>query len=592
MMRRDLNREDDVPAFQSPCTEEWYNEILDNMSDAVIAVDTEMTVVAYNYAAQLLSGVSRDEALGMKCHEIFATPLCGAGCPVREIWRRERSVVTREVLMQDCQGATVPVLIKASPLFNKEGVLVGGVKSMRCLRRLYSIIDSVADGLFTVNERMQITNFNRAAEELTGIAHQDALGRPCSEVFKTTSCQQNCPIREAVATVQTVQRDLELTDCRGGKRLIAASASILYDCSGKAIGGVETLRDLTPIVDMREEIREKYTFRRLVSRNSAMRKLFAVMEDVGASDATVLLYGESGTGKELFAHALHDLSRRRNGPLVTVNCGALPETLLESEIFGVRKGAFTGAAENRPGRIEQCQGGTFFLDEIGDLPLTLQVKLLRLLENKEFQPLGGRSPVKADVRFVAASHRNLAEMVRQGSFRQDLFFRLNIVTLQIPPLRERVDDIPLLVEMALQRFNLAYGKRIRTVAAEVMQQFFTYPFPGNVRELLNIMEQASIMCHGSEITMEQLPGAFRTPPRGGTVPHRVAAAMAGSSRSGATPETIMALLERFKGNRNAVAHELGVDRTTLWRWMNRHGLSVSATGTAQWATGVSGGAPA
>jgi transcriptional regulator with PAS, ATPase and Fis domain len=371
---------------------------------------------------------------------------------------------------------------------------------------------------------------------------------------------------EPIATGQPIQREVEITDRAGRKKLISVSCSTLYDCAGKVMGGIETVRDLTPISSMREELRDKYTFRSLVSRNPVMRRLFDVMEDVAASDATVFLHGESGTGKELFARAIHELSPRRNGPLVTVNCGALPETLLESEIFGVRKGAFTGATENRPGRLELCQGGTFFLDEVGDLPLPLQVKLLRVLENHEFQPLGARAPIKADVRFITATHRNLEEMVANGTFRQDLYFRINIVTLNIPPLRERLEDIPLLMDMALQRFNLSYNKKVRTIAPDVVKLLLHHSFPGNVRELLNLLEQSVILCKGNEIQLEHLPRSF--------IDNTAGAATTEPRRSGRIPaaDKISRVLAAHNGNRSDAAQELGVERTTLWRWMKRYGL--------------------
>lgn len=553
---------------------DFFTDVMDHVTDAVFTVDAEMTITSYNRSAELMTGIDRQSALGQKCHQVFKTKICGGSCPVQEAIETGQKVVTREIVLQDAQGVSMPVLLKAAILYDDAGKVVGAVETMRCLRRLYSIIDSVADGLFTVDGQMKITNYNRAAEELTGIPHSLALGRHCSEVFKSSACLSGCPLQEAMMAGKPVQREMEIADRYGSKRMVSANASILYDCSGKPIGGIETLRDLTPLSDMREEMRQKFTFRRILSRNSGMRKLFDVVEDVAASGATVLLQGESGTGKELFAHAIHDLSPRRERPLVTVNCGALPETLLESEIFGVRKGAFTGAVADRPGRVEQCQGGTLFLDEIGDLPLSLQVKLLRLLEYKEFQPLGARHPLKADVRFITATHRNVEDMVRQGTFRQDLFFRINVVTLHIPPLRERRDDIPLLVEMALKRCNQMYNKSIRTVSPEVMEQLFSWPFEGNVRELLNILEQASILCRGSEISMEQMPLYFR---KGGCstaavchipkIRHTV-------DRKKIDHQYLADLLHRHGGNRASVAQELGVDRTTLWRWMQRSGTGV------------------
>jgi len=546
---------------------EYASHVMDSVADGVFTVDRDMKIMAYNRAAELITGIPREKAVGRPCHEVFRTAVCFSRCPVREAIEKGKPVLNREVTIQNCQDEPVPVSVSASILYDGKGNPIGGVETIRSLRRIYAIMDSVPDGLFTVDEGMLITHFNRACEEITGVSHDEAIGRPCYEIFKTEVCTGACPMVEAIATGQSIQREVDITDRSGRKKLISVSCSTLYDCAGKVMGGIETVRDLTPISSMREELRDKYTFRSLVSRNPVMRRLFDVMEDIAASDATVFLHGESGTGKELFARAIHELSPRRNGPLVIVNCGALPETLLESEIFGVRKGAFTGATENRPGRLELCEGGTFFLDEVGDLPLPLQVKLLRVLENHEFQPLGARAPIKANVRFVTATHRNLEEMVANGTFRQDLYFRINIVTLNIPPLRERLEDIPLLVDMALQRFNLSYNKKVRNVAPDVLKLLLHHSFPGNVRELLNLLEQSVILCKGNEIQLEHLPRSF--------IENTVGATATEPRRSGRLPtaEEISKVLAAHNGNRADAARELGVERTTLWRWMKRYGLS-------------------
>ncbi|NJD39170.1 MAG: PAS domain-containing protein [Geobacter sp.] len=544
---------------------EHFRHIIDSVADGVFTVDRDMHITSFNRAAEILTGIKREDAINRPCHEVFRTSVCDSACPVREAIKKGKPVTNREVTITNNEDNQVPVSVSASILYDDEGNPIGGVETMRSMKRIYAIMDSVADGLFTVDEGMHITHFNKAAEEITGVSAADALGKPCYEIFKSEACTGACPMVEAIATGQSIQREVDIVDLKGRKKLISVSASTLYDALGNVMGGVETVRDLTPINAIKEEIREKYSFRSLVSRNPAMRRLFDVMEDIAASNATVFLHGESGTGKELFARAIHDLSPRREGPMVIVNCGALPETLLESEIFGVRKGAFTGATENRPGRLEMCNGGTFFLDEIGDLPLPLQVKLLRVLENHEFQPLGARSPIKADVRFITATHRNLEEMVAEGTFRQDLFFRINIVTLHIPPLRDRREDIPLLVDMALQRFNLTYNKKVRSVAPEVLKLFLAHSFPGNVRELLNLIEQSVILCRGTEITLDHLPTSFlgQTQEQAQTV-----------RRSGKMPTAgeLQALLNRYSGNRIEVARELNIDRTTLWRWMKRLGV--------------------
>jgi len=251
--------------------------------------------------------------------------------------------------------------------------------------------------------------------------------------------------------------------------------------------------------------------------------------------------------------------------MVTVNCGALPENLLEAEIFGVRRGAYTGAIENRPGRLEVCNGGTFFLDEIGDLPLPLQVKLLRVLENKEFQPLGAKTPVTADVRFIAATHRDLEKMVDEGTFRRDLYFRINILTLSIPPLRERREDIPLLVEVALQKFNAAYGRKVSRLSPDVLRLLLNHDFTGNVRELLNILEQAVILCKGAEVGIEHLPKTFIQ--SAAKEPKRRA-----RSSNAPPSEVLSEVIARHRGDRAGAAEELGVDRSTLWRWLKNAGM--------------------
>ncbi|PLY03761.1 MAG: Fis family transcriptional regulator [Desulfuromonas sp.] len=435
-----------------------------------------------------------------------------------------------------------------------------------CCEHLQTILNSVADGVFTVDKDMRITHYNRAAEEITGFPREEAIGKHCYEIFRAGVCATDCPVKEAIQTGDpVVNREVDILGRDNRKVPISVSASVLRDDDGNPIGGVETFRDLSLIHALRKEITQKYTFHELVSRNPAMRRLFDVMPDIAASQATVLINGDSGTGKELFARAIHDLSQRKKGPLVTLNCGALPEQLLEAEIFGARRGAYTGAVENRPGRLEMAEGGTLFLDEIGDLPLPLQVKLLRVLENQEYQPLGARSPQKADVRFLAATHRNLDSMVEEGSFRRDLYFRINVVSLQIPPLSERPEDIPLLIDVFLERFNRTYGKKIRGFSAEALQALLRHEFPGNVRELLHLVEQTVILCRGSEIGLECLPSNFAanvslSEPEGG------------SRRGGVTREALSDLLERHAGNRSRVARELNVDRTTLWRWMKKFDL--------------------
>ncbi|PLX89836.1 MAG: Fis family transcriptional regulator [Desulfuromonas sp.] len=432
---------------------------------------------------------------------------------------------------------------------------------------LQTILDSVADGVFTVDKNMRITTYNRAAEEITGFSAEEAIGKHCYDIFRAGVCFSACPVKEALETGQPViNREVDIIAKDNRDVPISVSASVLRDSEGNPVGGVETFRDQSLIFALKREIEKKFSFQELTSRNSTMRRLFDVLPDIAESEATVLLQGDSGTGKELFAKAIHNLSARKNGPLVVVNCGALPEPLLEAEIFGAKKGAYTGAVENRPGRLSMAEGGTLFLDEIGDLPLPLQVKLLRVLENHEFQPLGASTPQKANVRFVTATHRHLEDMVEQGTFRRDLYFRINVVALEIPPLCERPEDIPLLIDIFLDRFNRTYSKKIRGFSAEALQVLLNHKYPGNVRELLNLVEQTVILCRDSEIGVEHLPAGF-------LAVNHAEQSDAYTKRKRPTKDVLQSMLGRYSGNRKKVAQQLGVDRTTLWRWMKRYQLN-------------------
>jgi len=329
-------------------------------------------------------------------------------------------------------------------------------------RHLAAILDCVAEGVITVTREKRIRFFNRAAEQITGFPKEEAIGRPCREVFRTEVCDVSC-ILETVETSgrSVINRPVRILDHSGRPVLVSVNAAALYDSDGQIIGGIETFRDLSTEDELRRQIEKSYTFHDIVSRHPEMHRLFTILPDVAESDFPVLVEGESGTGKELFARALHNLSRRKGSPFVAVNCGALPDQLLESELFGYRKGAFTDAKTDKRGRFDLAKGGTLFLDEIGDVSPALQVKLLRVLQEKTYEPLGANEPVNADVRILAATHRNLADEVRAGRFREDLFYRLNVLRLELPPLRERRCDIPLL---AIPRFRIEFGAHLIPVS--------------------------------------------------------------------------------------------------------------------------------
>jgi PAS domain S-box-containing protein len=428
------------------------------------------------------------------------------------------------------------------------------------------ILDSIADGVFTVNGEFMVTSFNRAAEDITGVGRREATGRPCCEVFRASICEAECALKETMQTGRpVVNRQVYILRSDGERVPISVSTAVLKDRRGKVLGGVETFRDLRLVEQLRAEVARTHTFADILSKNAKMQRLFSVLPAIAESDSSVLIEGESGTGKELVAHAIHNLSPRRRGPLVTVNCGALPDTLLESELFGYKVGAFTDARKDKPGRFAVANGGTIFLDEIGDVSAALQVRLLRVLESKTYEPLGATAPVKANVRVVAASNKRLADLVKAGKFREDLFYRINVVRISLPPLRQRREDIPLLVDHFIAKFNRMQEREIAGVAPETLAILLSHDFPGNVRELQNIVEHAFVLCSGAMIQPEHLPEAF--------LPKKAVAPNVKTLRE-LEARFIFEVLRRHGWNRLRAAKELGVHKTTLWRKTRQLGLKV------------------
>lgn len=425
---------------------------------------------------------------------------------------------------------------------------------------LEDVFASIADGLFTVDADWNVTYFNEAAQRITGIPREDALGRKCWDVFRSSLCDGRCALGACMEQGgRIVNKSIFIVRSDGTTLPVSISASPLKDRDGNVVGGVETFRDLTEIHVSRQQAKDIYRFENIVGRSQALEKIFRILPQISESGATTLLLGQSGTGKELFAKAIHSLSPRKDGPFVAVNCGALPDTLLESELFGYKAGAFTGARTDKPGRFELADGGTVFLDEIGDMPQNLQVKLLRFLQDKTFEPLGGVSQVRADVRVVAATNRNLEDAVAEGTFRQDLFYRLNVVTLTLPPLTSRQEDLPLLVDHFLQEFNALRNKSIRGVSEDAMAVLLRHDFPGNVRELENILEYAFILCPDGFIQVEHLP-EYLHPARG----DRRAAGLSGTMEE-IKKRAARQAVKRNNGKKMAACRELGITKDTLRR---------------------------
>jgi PAS domain S-box-containing protein len=422
------------------------------------------------------------------------------------------------------------------------------------------ILDSINEGVFTVGLDWRITAFNRAAERITGVSRDDAIGRKCSDVFHADICEKDCALRRTFETGKpTVNGTAHIVSNKGHRVPIRISSAILADSEEKVVGGVETFQDLSQIEQLQKELKSRHTFEDIVGRSPLMIKLFEILPQIAESSSTVLIEGPSGTGKELFARAIHNLSPRKKKRFLPVNCAALPDTLLESELFGHKAGAFTDAKRDKAGRFALADGGTIFLDEIADISPALQVRLLRVLQERVIEPLGSIEPVKVDVRVLAATNKNLAQLVQSGKFRDDLYYRIRVVHLMLPALNQRREDIPLLIDYLVAKFNRIQGKDIAGISRDAMARLMEHDYPGNVRELENIIEQAFVLCRGGMLELHHLPPELRP------VVHETLRGFGPMSLDAMERHLIMETLQRRGGNRTEAAEDLGIDMSTLYR---------------------------
>ena len=430
------------------------------------------------------------------------------------------------------------------------------------------ILDSITEGVFTVDSNWRITSFNRAAEEITGIPRAKALGRHCSDILRADVCETGCALRETMETGKPIiNRAVHIIHTSGNRKAISISTALLKDGHNNVIGGVETFRDMSLIEELRKEIESRYSYDDIVSQSHQMQNLFSILPDIAESDCTVLIEGESGTGKELFARAIHNSSLRKDKPFVAVSGGALPDTLLESELFGYKAGAFTDAKKDKPGRFALAEGGTFFLDEVGDISAAVQVRLLRVLQEHTYEPLGAVSSVHTDVRIIAATNKRLDKLVEQDKFRDDLYYRINVMRLELPPLRKRKEDIPLLVNHFIGRFNRLRNKNINCVTDEVLAILLAYDYPGNIRELENIIEHCFVLCQGEIVERKHLPVSV-------CPVSDFDQALTGGVKTLKQMEMILIIeaLRRKKGNQAAASKDLGINKSTLYRKLKAYDI--------------------
>ena len=440
-------------------------------------------------------------------------------------------------------------------------------------RSLKLILDNLDVGVFTVNRGGYITFFNREAEKVSGFNRRQVIGKHCSAIFEGTAAQDLCLLKESIASgTARNSRQGKMTTKDGETIPIRAHYLALRNEKGTIIGGLATFHDLTLVRQLNQVISERYTFQDMIGKDPGMQKIFETVNVVGATDATVLIEGTTGTGKDLLAKVIHSISNRASKPFVKVNCAAIPDNLLESEMFGYIKGAFTGADRDKPGRFDEADGGTIFLDEIGDLTLSLQAKLLRVLEDKEFYPLGSRHTRKVDLRIISATNRDLEDLVGKRLFREDLYYRLNVFRIQLPDLKSRRIDLPLLIHHILRKLCAARDNRRMAISATAMEVLLNYHYPGNVRELENILEHALIICQEDVIEPRHLPDFLQAGLEESREAHWLNA-------GGELKEVndirnrLLDALKKHNWHRQKAARELGIDRTTLWRKMKKYNLT-------------------
>ena len=443
-----------------------------------------------------------------------------------------------------------------------------------------TVVDTIQDGLMVLDKEGTIISVNKALETITGYSRNELIGKPCTvltcdicEIARGKKGKGWCLL---FRTGSFNMRKGTMIRKDGTSVHIIKNASLLRDVHGHVMGAVETVTDVTEMVEketqieaFRRELKSEDSFQGILGGSARMQSVFELVSNAALSDAPVLILGESGTGKDLVAQAIHAISQRRRNPLVKVSCAALTESLLESELFGHVKGAYTGAYRNRKGRFQAADGGSIFLDEIGDLPLSTQVKLLRVLEESVVERVGDNTSIHVDVRVISATNKDLKERVNRGAFRDDLFYRVNVIPIFLPPLRERAEDIPLLAESFFQKIRLKSGSQAKGISNETMRIFMEYPWPGNVRELKSAFEYALVCCGESLIRPHHLPPRFHQTRKVESTPKQAAI-----SREETKKLDLVNALQLARGNRSEAARILGVSRVTVWNRMKRFGVDI------------------
>lgn len=560
--------------------------------DGIIVIGKDLKVIVFNEAASRIYGYNEDEVIGSDCVILFNE--CKDDMKyISESLHNNRVYTNIAINITDKKGNIKNVLASITPITSGNSVLsvvfvFRDTREMLSLsdnleektlelidqkNRLDAIFNSNIEGTFTIDNDWNITSFNTSAEKITGYKRTEAIGKKCWNIFNSSLCRNGCHMEHTMKNGKPmIGNELEILNKEGKKIPIRVNSGILYNNKNQSVGAVETFVDISEVKNLSAHLSEFYKYENIVGRNKEMKQIISLLESVSQTDSSVLITGESGTGKELAARAIHLNGPRKMGPFLAVNCSAFVEALIESELFGHEKGAFTGAIKTKIGRFELAQGGTLFLDEIGDLSTSIQTKLLRVLEMREFERVGGNKSIKMETRIIAATNKIMAEEISAGRFREDLFYRINVINIHLPPFRERLDDLPLLVNHFIEGFNKKFNKNIRQFSSAAYDLLVDYNWPGNIRELENVIEHCFVLCNGGTIQVECLPKRLRNSGKG-----NIGSANPDTQKSfkQAERDLIISVLEKHNWNRSKSAAELEIDTSTLWRKMKKYKISNS-----------------
>lgn len=561
-------------------------DIFDTFSMGVMVVGPDRKIISLNHSAEIITGYNESDLRGKTCSQVLLDPLCGGECQYQDAVESGRQAGSVDFEVSDRSKGKHNITRIVSPIYGPDQIPAGCIEIFQDHtvfkdllervrhddRRLKIILDNLDIGVLTVDRGGHITFFNNRAETITGFNRGNVLGKSCSMIFGKTTAHDMLLFEETIADGQARSTGEGEIKTRDGQAIpIRANYMALKNEDGRIVGGLATISDLSLKYQFNSEIRGRYTFYDMVGKDPAMQKIFEIVPVVAASDATILIEGPTGTGKDVLAKVIHNASKRSKKALVKVNCAALPDNLLESEMFGYVKGAFTGAEKDKPGRFQEADRGSIFLDEIGDLPLSLQAKLLRVLEDREFYPLGSRKTTTVDVRIISATNQNLEQLVREKRFREDLFYRLNVMRLDLPSLKDRRGDIPLLISHILKRLCATRNTTVEKISNDALEVLLNHDYPGNVRELENIIEHALIVCQDKIIERNHLPLSLQ---RG--LPSRLPAPEKPTFEKEieySEKTLILDALQKNNWNKGKTAAALDMNRSTLWRKMKKYNIS-------------------